>query len=81
MDTNVMAVGDMRSAVLELSRDSAMAAGDVSEAVYQAISGSVDTADAVAFVDKANQLAVAGFTSLTNATDVLTTTRFSMSGK
>lgn len=74
MDTNVMAVGDMRSAVLELSRDSAMAAGDVSEAVYQAISGSVDTADAVAFVDKANQLAVAGFTSLTNATDVLTTT-------
>ena len=74
MDTNVMAVGDMRSAVLELSRDSAMAAGDVSDAVYQAISGSVDTADAVAFVDKANQLAVAGFTSLTNATDVLTTT-------
>lgn len=74
MDTNVLAVGDMRSAVLELSRDSAMAAGDVSEAVYQAISGSVDTADAVQFVDKANQLAVAGFTSLTNATDVLTTT-------
>lgn len=74
MDTNVMAVGDMRSAVLELSRDSAMAAGDVSEAVYQAISGSVDTADAVNFVDKANQLAVAGFTTLTNATDVLTTT-------
>lgn len=74
MDTNVMAVGDMRSAVLELSRDSAMAAGDVSDAVYQAISGSVDTADAVQFVDKANQLAVAGFTSLTNATDVLTTT-------
>lgn len=74
MDTNVMAAEDMRSAVLRLSRDSAMAAGDVSEAVYQAISGSVDTADAVAFVDKANQLAVAGFTSLTNATDVLTTT-------
>ena len=74
MDTNVMAAEDMRSAVLELSRDSAMAAEDVSEAVYQAISGSVDTADAVAFVDKANQLAVAGFTSLTNATDVLTTT-------
>lgn len=74
MDTNVMAAGEMRSAILDLSRDSAMAAGDVSEAVYQAISGSVDTADAVQFVDKANQLAVAGFTSLTNATDVLTTT-------
>jgi TP901 family phage tail tape measure protein len=51
-----------------------MAATDVSEAVYQAISGSVDTANAVGFVDKANRLAVAGFTELTNATDILTTT-------
>lgn len=73
MDTNVMKAEEMRQAVLDLSRDSAMAAGDVSEAVYQAISGSVDTADAVKFVEKANKLAVAGFTSLTNATDVLTT--------
>lgn len=74
MDDSVMSAGEMRSAVLELSKDSAMAAEDVSDAVYQAISGSVDTADAVQFVDKANKLAVAGFTSLTNATDVLTTT-------
>lgn len=73
MDTNVMKAEEMRQAVLDLSRDSAMAADDVSEAVYQAISGSVDTADAVNIVDKANKLAVAGFTSLTNATDVLTT--------
>ncbi len=73
MDQNVMAAEDMRAEVLRLSKDSAMAAEDVSEAVYQAISGSVDTADAVAFVDKANKLAVAGFTSLTNSTDVLTT--------
>lgn len=74
MDESVMRADDMRSAILDLSRDSAMAAEDVSQAVYQAISGSVDTADAVQFVDKANKLAVAGFTSLTNATDVLTTT-------
>ena len=74
MDTAVMSASDMRSEILGLSRDSAMAATDVSEAVYQAISGSVATQDATAFVNQANQLAVAGFTSLTNATDVLTTT-------
>lgn len=73
IDENAVSARKMRSAVLSLSRDSALAADDVSEAVYQAISGSVDTADAVQFVDKANKLAVAGFTSLSNATDVLTT--------
>lgn len=74
MDDTVVSIGVMNSEILDLSRTSAMAAGDVSEAVYQAISGSVDTANAVGFVNQANQLAVAGFTSLTNATDVLTTT-------
>lgn len=74
MDTAVMSTSDMRSEILDLSRDSAMAATDVSEAVYQAISGSVATQDATAFVEQSNKLAVAGFTSLTNATDVLTTT-------
>lgn len=74
MDSNIVSVSAMRTSILELSKDSAMAATDVSEAVYQAISGSVDTADAVQFVDRANRLAVAGFTSLNNATNVLTTT-------
>lgn len=41
---------------------------------YQAISGSVATKDAVDFVERSNKLAVAGFTDLTSATDVLTTT-------
>lgn len=74
MDTAAMAVSDMRSEILSLSQDSAMAATDVSEAVYQAISGSVATEDAVTFVEQSNKLAVAGFTDLTSATDVLTTT-------
>lgn len=74
MDTTKLSVGDMREEILDLSITSGMAATDVSEAVYQAISGSVDTADAAQFVSQANKLAVAGFTSLTNATDVLTTT-------
>lgn len=74
MDTNAMSAAAMRDSVLDLSAATGVAAADVSEAVYQAISGSVDTANAVAFVDKANRLAVAGFTELTNATDILTTT-------
>ena len=73
MDTNAMSAAAMRDSVLDLSEATGMAATDVSEAVYQAISGSVDTANAVGFVDKANRLAVAGFTELTNATDILTT--------
>lgn len=74
MDTATMSVSDMRSEILDLSRDSAMVATDVSEAAYQAISGSVATKDAVDFVERSNKLAVAGFTNLTSATDVLTTT-------
>lgn len=74
MDTAAVSAENMRQDILELSSDSAMAASDVSEAVYQAISGSVATADAAGFVSDANKLAVAGFTSLSNATDVLTTT-------
>lgn len=74
MDTTAMSAQDMRQDILNLSAASGMAATDVSEAVYQAISGSVATADAANFVSQANQLSVAGFTSLSNATDVLTTT-------
>lgn len=73
MDSTVVSTDEMRAAILELSETTGMAATEVSEAVYQAISGSVDTADAVSFVNQANMLAVAGFTSLTNATDIMTT--------
>lgn len=74
MDTAAVSVQDMQGDILDLSITSGVAATDVSEAVYQAISGSVATADAANFVSQANKLSVAGFTSLSNATDVLTTT-------
>ena len=74
MDEAEVSVRDMRRDVLQLSQDSAMAATDVSDAVYNAISGSVSTKDAVDFVDQANKLSVAGFTSLASATDIMTTT-------
>lgn len=73
MDSNVMSAKQMRQEIMALSSLSGMSGANVSEAVYQAISGSVATEDATAFVEKANKLAVSGFTSLSNATDVLTT--------
>jgi len=46
---------------------------DFSEAVYQAISASVDQADAVSFTTDAVKLAKAGFTETSTAVDILTT--------
>ena len=63
----------MSDDVIALSGEMAIAAGDISEAVYNAISASVDAENAVAFVKQANKLAVAGFTESATAVDVLTT--------
>lgn len=65
---------DMSQAILKLSTDSGMAAEDVAEATYSAISAGVDTAKSVEFVATANALAVGGFTSMNTSVDVLTTT-------
>lgn len=73
MDQTKVSVSEMSDDIMALSGSSGMAATDVSDAVYNAISGSVATEDAVEFVDQANRLAVAGFTDLANATDVMTT--------
>lgn len=50
-----------------------VAVADFSEAVYQAISASVDQAQAVYFTTQAVKLAKGGFTDTTTAVDVLTT--------
>ena len=63
----------IESDIMALSRSTGQGAGDLTEATYQAISASVDTAYAVKFVDEANKLAVGGFTQQATAADVLTT--------
>lgn len=63
----------IESDIMALSRSTGQGAGDLTEASYQAISASVDTAYAVKFVDEANKLAVGGFTQQATAADVLTT--------
>lgn len=72
-DPNQMSVGDMSSELLELSQKTGQAATNLAEAEYQALSAGVATKDAAAFVEKANELAVGGFTETATAVDVLTT--------
>lgn len=72
-DTSKVSMDAMKESIMKASSEIGVASEEVAEAVYQAISAGVDTADAVDFVTKANKLAVAGFTDVTKATDVLTT--------
>lgn len=72
-DTAAMSMGVTHDSILRLSDDTGVAAADLSEATYQAISASVDTAESVAFVADANKLAAGGFTSAATSVDVLTT--------
>lgn len=72
-DTSQVSLSTIESDIMALSRATGQGAGDLTEASYQAISASVDTAYAVKFVDEANKLAVGGFTGQATAADVLTT--------
>ncbi len=53
--------------------ESHVSISDFSEAMYQALSASVDAGDAVGFTTKAVKLAKAGFTDTSTAVDVMTT--------
>lgn len=64
---------DMRKQILQLSDDTGIAATDIAEDVYSAISAGQDTADAVAFVGKSARLAKSGFAESAEAMDLMTT--------
>lgn len=72
-DTGKLPLKDIQAQIIDLSNKTGESVADLSESVYSAISGGVDTADAVAVVEKATQLAAGGFTSTATAIDVLTT--------
>ncbi len=66
-------LSSMADEIQQVAVDYGIFANDVSEAVYQAISASVDANDAVEFTANAAKLARGGFTDLTSAVDVVTT--------
>lgn len=72
-DTSQKSLSSISKEVRSYSNETGEAASDMAEATYQAISASINTADAAAFAGTATKLAVGGFTSTTTAVDVLTT--------
>ncbi len=74
MDDTQVSAEDMSSAILDLSSKMGIASSDISDTVYNAISATGDTANAVSLVESATKLATAGFTDSSSALSVLTTT-------
>lgn len=72
-DTAEVPLEDLEAAILELSDASGIAAGEIAQNVYDAISAGQQTGDAVNFVRQATDLARAGFAESADALDLLTT--------
>ena len=73
MDTDAMSFGDMSNGILALSGEMGVAASDIAQTAYAAISATGDTAGALDIVKNASMLATAGFTDTNSALSVLTT--------
>ena len=72
-DTTEVPLEQLQADILELSDESGIAAGEIAENVYNAISAGQKTRDAVNFVRYATDLARAGFADSGDALDLLTT--------
>ena len=72
-DLQSVSLEKLRDDMLQLSTETGRGAGEIADATYQAISASVDTADAVSFVGTSVGLAKAGFLETADAVDVSTT--------
>ena len=72
-DTNAVSLDTLANGVMDMSLDTGQAVGDLSEALYSALSASVDTTNSVQFTATATKLATGGFTSSATSVDVLTT--------
>lgn len=72
-DTSEVSMEELSNQILDLSKDSGIAADVLANNVYDAISAGQATGDAVNFVANATRLARAGFTSTDAALDILTT--------
>ena len=73
MDTNVVSTDEMSDAIQNLSSQMGISASELSGTVYNAISATGDTANAVELAAQASELATAGFTDTSSALSVLTT--------
>ena len=72
-DTDVVPIDQMSSEIMKLSNATGIAAGQIADDVYNAISAGQKTGDAVNFVQNSTKLAKAGFAESSQTLDVLTT--------
>ena len=72
-DTTQVPLDELEKAILDLSDETGIAATDIADNVYNAISAGQQTGDAVNFVSNATKLAKAGFAESADALDILTT--------
>lgn len=72
-DETEVPLKELEDAILELSDETGVAAGEIAQNVYDAISAGQKTGDAVNFVRKATDLARAGFADSGDALNLLTT--------
>ena len=73
MDSQQVSYNSMKDAIIDLSNETGIAASDIAEDVYSAISAGQSTADAVDFVRQSTKLATAGFAESSQSLDILTT--------
>ncbi len=72
-DSNAVPMEKMSKDILEVSSSLGVAASQIAEASYNAISAGQDTENAVSFAEKATKLSIGGFTDASTAVDILTT--------
>lgn len=68
-DTSVKPIKELGDEVLQLSSDVNVSTNDLSEALYQIISATGDTANAMDYLEISSKLAKGGFTDVTTAVD------------
>lgn len=73
MDQTVVSTDEMSSSISDLSTEMGVSVEELSDTVYNAISATGDTANAVSLAAQASKLATAGFTDTSSALSVLTT--------
>lgn len=72
-DTSVLSMDKIKAGALEMSNTTGVAVTDVNEALYQTISATGDTANALGYTTIAAKAAKGGFTDTATAVDGLTT--------
>ena len=72
-DTSKKSIEQLSAEVMDISNKTGVAATEINEALYQAISAGADTAHATELVDVAVKSSIAGFTDAATAVDGLTT--------